>query len=391
MRDPSFDWTTFVAENYPSDHPRASALQRRRLALYQEHTRPGLDAWARRMNVAAVWPSNALTYSCYMGLNAYAGATRVVDPESDKELALRLAKYVMWLSCVDVLLDNVMLPALLISGLSAPDKLALLDGMLWRLCAPLRERGYLSEAETIALIGQRDVPPPAGQSKVSQQLVVASNACLGAFVDDVVPDHATPGPLRLLAQESARALRASRYELSYALDFAATGRLPDLTSYLAETWGYYDTILAASYAMLPRMVEGGAWTLWRPAARACAQCCRLLNDHGTFRRELSEGKPNSVTIALVSLGYVPGHRYALNSAPMRQALELHRGWVDDSLLKFQQALTAMPSDSEATVPQAHLLRCCASLCAATYYGEGDITESMQAFRNIFGERYANEP
>ncbi len=189
----------------------------------------------------------------------------------------------------------------------------------------------------------------------------------------------------MLAHETAASLGANRHELRYALDFRHNRVLPDLETYLDQAWGYNDTLLAASYAMLPEITANGEWAIWRPAAKACSRCARLLNDHGTFARELEEGKLNSVTITLASLGYPTDVSYSPGSEPLRHALDIHRGLIDSEIDAFFRLIAELKPETSPPTHQSYFLLASACLYLAAYRQGDDFTSAMDAIAAILQE------
>lgn len=370
----NFDWQQVVMREYPSNAEGASESQRARHALYVDEIHPALVAWAHEHSFDTAWPGPpAMSFDRYVRGSAYAAVVRTPEV-SQRAHALGQARFITWLSGVDVLVDDELLPRLLAMDLTYGERMAHLDTALTQLCAPFVRAGQLSAEQRSALLGTEK----------------------GAFRDDDSPDFVTDIPLlgRLdgaltdllaewsrapsasagdrqpalarLAREVAVFLGGIRKEAGHAIRFHEASTVPDLVSYLDDAFLYHHTILALSYVLIPGLSRYGSWEKWLPALRACAVSCRLFNDHGSLARELKEGKLSSVGIALAMLGHDLKTAYDLTDEVVQRALALQSEWMWASLEDFSRIIDELSTQEESVSPQVRILRVSGALYPAMY-------------------------
>lgn len=368
MTGSNFDWRGFITSEFPSNHENASDIQRRRYNLYHDFVLPATDAWCRKHGFLMFWQDDRTRpYEWYLQANAYAQTARTLDPQH-RDHALSLTKYTLWLSCVDVMLDEQLLPRLVKSELSHQECLAHLDTILWHLSAPLQRNGYLSDQAIQQCLGIGQDEDRTGLVDNREHLDCLDAALIALFQD------LDPKTCELAAQQTVAALGAQRYELATAMNFHHTGALPDLRTYLRHAWGYPQTLLGFSCALLPEILENDKWATWLPPSQALGRATRLFNDRGTFEREFADGKINSITIILSNLSCLVSMSSPPESKQLKRALTIHQSYLDKELNDFVYALRGVQPEGRAPTQQSHLLLATAAFFPAVYEkGDMDIS------------------
>jgi hypothetical protein len=282
--DNTFDMAGFIATEFANADEYARPVQRHRHELYVRAL-SDTDDMSTRHQLGTLWSATPTPhYASYLDASAYQSASRTLDPIKSANVGLFMSQNVMWLSAVDLLLDDVVLPRLLHSGWDPDQQEKYLDTVLWAIAAGLLDD--IPEDRVGALLGARyardSADITADESNIRRII-----SYLGEHLA-VLPFGTADSGRRLVAGEIAAALGAQRNELMFALRFAHDGSLPSLTDYLNLAWGYPRILIAPMFALTPEVTEAGEFSDWLPAAIACGRVTRIANDSGTFFREQIE-------------------------------------------------------------------------------------------------------
>lgn len=387
MTDPGFDWRTVVATLLPSDEATSAPLQRERHALGRDFILPILTDWSARHQLAETWRTGlgALTYETTVKTCVFTATMRTYDP-TERRYALGFAKYVMWLSAVDLLLDDILMPDMVADAAPVEQRLALVDAVLSGLSEPLRANG-LTDARARAA-GLRPISDLAADAAVDIGPYRGDITNISGALSDVLDEAAaiaaefgdSTGAFDVLVDEAAGIYGAGRFDIANALRWRTDGQLPTLDEYIANQWDYASSLLAPSFAFLPALAASESWAKWKPVATTCTRGMRLLNDSGSHRRDFTEGKPTSITILLAQAGQPTDRLYDQDDPRLRDVIEKLTALAEESMGDFYRRLIGI-SDIPPTSQPGHLLLTTSALFRAAYlHADFDLDEVREIQR-----------
>jgi hypothetical protein len=305
--DSNFDWRKIVAENTPGTASPQQMVRQELLAKLET----ALSAWTAKHEISQE----------RVGQVAYYAAT-VCPVDTPYEQVQLLAQYILWLFWFDKydLLD-----------LSDPSAKSHLEHEFHTLTEVLCINSGLSieKPTSFGLFAH-----PIGDSRFCEtsKLGMDLSQTLIEILDNLMqiwerlfPDEPEANRVFRLSncmEWLAATLAAAKQEILKSFDYIHNKNLPSgsLDDYLKET-GEISISLPATLAFLNSfdMSPEAIWLCAFPAILESSRIIRLANDLGNYWNELKELKFNSITMALLQLGFEPFGDYTESSLEIIQA------------------------------------------------------------------------
>jgi hypothetical protein len=193
--------------------------------------------------------------------------------------------------------------------------------------------------------------------------------------------------------ELTRFLRGQDRDVSRTLRFSATQQASDdLETYLEQLRDGVGlrAVAALSLVCEAATISASEWNMLLPALEIGSQIIRLINDCGGFLREQDEGKPNSITIALVRLGYPLATRYTLASPEVRHALQLVKKRIDTEQRSFHQLTSQLLQEAPLT-PLSYCIVSAVTSIARLYQAGADYEVSHEESATGVASVHTNAP
>jgi hypothetical protein len=345
----SFDWQTFVAINTPGALSTARPVQRERQKLLDTSVLPAMQEWSNRYQFEAIWeghaqPAQKRLYAC-----AFSGVTRTLDPHNFYH-AWMLGCFSFWGSVLDHYLDYHLISFVRTQSWSLDQKIAYLNERLAFISAPLTAPISLFTQDQSSA---RSFPDPVKQDSASLLRDALLDLCLSLqrHLSVQIDERRSFFAFTTALGELSQFIGGQQSEVSGTLLYQSTWQHPDdLEVYLTRLRYSIGlrAVAALSLACEAETTNEQDWNRWLPAVESGALVIRLVNDCGGFLREIAEGKPNSVTIALTNLGYLVDARYTLDSTEVVSAMKLVHKRLNTELIRFHTLTSQIVQEAPLT-------------------------------------------